>query len=238
MYRCPGQKNWLPTQKNIKTKWGRTDHIESITGERAQIRRQEIVDEAQEELDDAKQELSDAKAEIKEELGDAKKKLDDGQAELENARNRVADGKKQIKSAKAALKSKQKELERAKKEYQEGLEKWKDGKTEYSAGQKKFEKTEASAQKSIKQGEAGLKTYRQQLDVKQKDYQTLLGSIAAMEANPPKEPSAEWDVTLAAMKKQEKEAKKALSANWKRITIRRMLSFRSPRSSWKQENRD
>ncbi|MDE6957696.1 MAG: FtsX-like permease family protein [Lachnospiraceae bacterium] len=208
-----GAKELVAYTEEYKDKVGDVlDHIESITGERAQIRRQEIVDEAQEELDDAKQELSDAKAEIKEELGDAKKKLDDGQAELENARNRVADGKKQIKSAKAALKSKQKELERAKKEYQEGLEKWKDGKTEYSAGQKKFEKTEASAQKSIKQGEAGLKTYRQQLDVKQKDYQTLLGSIAAMEANPPKEPSAEWDVTLAAMKKQEKEAKKALSA--------------------------
>lgn len=188
------------------------DNIESITGERAQVRRQEIVDEAQKELDDAKKELADAKAEVEEELGDAKKKLDNGQAELENARNQVADGWKQIKSAKATLTSKQKELKNAEKEYRDGLKKWEDGKKEYSAGKKKFQKTKISAQKSIKQGEEGLKTYRRQLDAKQKDYQTLLDSIVAMEANPPEEPSAEWDAAFMSMKAQAQEAEKALSA--------------------------
>lgn len=206
-----GAKEMVAYTKEYEDKVERVqEHVEDITGERAQIRYREIVDEAQGEIEDAKNELADAKAEVRKELKDAKKKLDDGKEELDNAKNKVSDGKKQIKNAKATLASGQKEINNARKEYRIGLKKWKEGKKEYSAGKKAFEKTKASAGKRIKEGEAGLKKYRQQLDAKQRDYEKLLGAIAAMEGNPPQETSQEWLATLAVMKQQAKEGKKAL----------------------------
>ena len=85
----------------------RTDQLEPLSKERAQLRGDSIWDEAQEEIDKAKQELSDAEAEVAQELADAeaelsdaRKKLDDGWAEYRDGENtfnqEIADAEQEI----------------------------------------------------------------------------------------------------------------------------------------------
>ena len=103
---------------------GAEEQLESISGERQQIRYEEIMDEAQEEIDDARaeladaeQELEDGRAEAEAELADARKKLEDGQAEVDSgwqdladAREQLEDSRQQLTDSQAAIDQGQEEL--------------------------------------------------------------------------------------------------------------------------------
>lgn len=142
----------------------RTDQLEPLSKERAQLRGDSIRDEAQEEIDKAKQELSDAEAEVAQELADAeaelsdaRKKLDDGWAEYRDGENtfnqeiadaeqEISDGEKELADAWQELLDGENELKDARKElddgwvdYEEGREEYLDGLQDYYEGERKYE---------------------------------------------------------------------------------------------------
>lgn len=110
--------------------------LEVLGEERAKIRYNEIVDDANAELSDAQQEYDDAKADAEKELGDALKELQDAEKEIDENRQKLQDAKQELEDGRKALD---------------------DGWAEY--------RTEvADAQKQIDDGRAQISGYQSQLD--------------------------------------------------------------------------
>lgn len=188
-----------------------TENVEDITDDRADARKQDIVDEANEELEEAKEELADGKKKAKKELADAAKEIEDAKQQLADARQQLADGRVQIENAKATLNSKQKELDAAQAEYQSGLKKLEDGKAQYEAGQKEFKENKTKAE--LEQKESQMSVYRTELDNGWAGYRQLEQQIAAMESASVKEEEegyAQWKATLETLRAQAQETKKTL----------------------------
>ncbi len=130
---------------------GISAELESLGEERALVRYNEIIDEANGELADAQQEYDDAKSEADKELSDALRELEDGERELEEGRQELADGKKKLEDG-------QKELD--------------DGWAEY--------RTEtANAQKQIDDGWAQVSGYQAQIDSGLAQINSAQGQITA-----------------------------------------------------------
>ena len=99
-----------------------TQRLETAAEDRADLRYETLLSDAQTEIDDAQQELDDARAEADEELAegqqeldDARAELDDGWAELEEAKADLAqgeiDGQQELDDALAQLTDARKELD-------------------------------------------------------------------------------------------------------------------------------
>lgn len=159
------------------------ERIEDITGIRGEIRRQEILDEAQEKIDEARQELADGKAEADQKLGDAWKELEDAQAKIDDARAQIVDGKEQIASAKTTLSEKQKELDDAREEYDSGKKQWEEGLAQYEQGMAEFSASKPGAEEQIRQGEEGLADFRKGLDEGWVKYEKMEEGILQLEAS-------------------------------------------------------
>lgn len=159
------------------------ERIEDIIGIRGEIRRQEILDEAQEKIDEARQELADGKAEADQELGDAWKELEDAQAKIDDARAQIVDGKEQIASAKTTLSEKQKELDDAREEYDSGKKQWEEGLAQYEQGMAEFSASKPGAEEQIRQGEEGLADFREGLDEGWVKYEKMEEGILQLEAS-------------------------------------------------------
>lgn len=110
--------------------------LEELGEERAVVRYNEIIDEANAELSDAQKEYDDAKADADRELSDALKELEDAEKELDHGRQ---------------------ELEEAKKELE-------DGQKEIDGGWAEYRAEIANAQKEIDNGWAQIDGYQAQLD--------------------------------------------------------------------------
>lgn len=126
--------------------------LENFGKERAQIRYNEIVGEAQAELDDAKTQLEDAKTQLE----DGKKTLADGQKELEDAKEKakselakallqISDAEKELESGRLALAQgqlglaeAQTELAQAQTALEQGGQKLQQGQAEYDKGLAKY----------------------------------------------------------------------------------------------------
>ncbi len=185
--------------------------VEEMTDDRAEARRQDIVDEANEELEEAKEELADGKKKAKKELADAAEEIEDAKRQLADARQQITDGRTQIENAKATLNSKQKELDAAQAEYQSGLKKLADGKEQYEAGQREFKENRTKA--GLGQKESQMSAFRTELDNGWAGYRQLEEQMKAMESSPVKEEEegyAQWKATLETLKAQAQETKKAL----------------------------
>lgn len=119
------------------------DALEPLGDERAGLRYDEVIDEANKELDDAQKEFDDAEAEANQELADARQELDDGWQEyydgLATYEEESADAWQQIADAEADLPEALKELEDGEKEYADGVQKMADGKAEYWDGVKEWQ---------------------------------------------------------------------------------------------------
>ena len=126
------------------------DELKPLAEERAQIRYESIVDEANAKVDDAQRELDDARAEVEEELGkaerelaDARRKLDDGWAELDDAERTLAreqaDAQQQIDDGRQELADALQKLTDGEVEYERGLADWEDGKRRYEDGLAKYQ---------------------------------------------------------------------------------------------------
>ena len=162
--------------------------VETIAGERCEIRYAEVMDEAERKLADAKQELEDGKKEGESELADAKKELKDGEkeliegeSELEDARKELADGEKELADGeqeiadnKIMLTQKQQELEDGKAQLSDGWNQLNAGKQELATKEAEFNRVYASSMKEIKDGEKQLAKAEQQLADGQKKYEAGL----------------------------------------------------------------
>ncbi|WP_322173605.1 FtsX-like permease family protein [Acutalibacter caecimuris] len=125
--------------------------LEPFGEERATLRYEEIVAEANSELEEARQEFADAKADAEQELADARQKLEDGQKEID-------DGEKELADAKQALADGQKELEE---------------------GRATLERETANARQQIADGRAQISGYQAQIDRGREQIAAAQGQITA-----------------------------------------------------------
>lgn len=143
-----------------------TDQLEVLGKERASLRTDEVIGDANAELSDAKAEYNDAKAEAEEKLADAEKKLTDASRE-------IADGQKELADAKQQIDDNQLLLDRSKDQYN----------IEIPAGRKAIADAKAQLETSRAQLEAqrpALEASRAQLDAQNANLTALESGKAAL----------------------------------------------------------
>ena len=149
---------------------GVVDALEPLGKERAQLRRESLVDEATEKLDDAQAELDDAKAEAEQELSDAeaelaeaRQELDDGWAELSDAKRTLAeetaDAEQELADGRQELSDALKELQDGEVEYADGVKEYEDGLRDYQEGLAEYEDGLAEYQENRDKVDEGWEEY-------------------------------------------------------------------------------
>ena len=96
--------------------------LDAIKDERAKLRYDEIVGEAQAQLDDARAEYEKGKAEAEAELADAAQELETGRAELADARQQYTDGMVELENGRRELADGEQAYEEGKAEAQAELD--------------------------------------------------------------------------------------------------------------------
>ncbi|MGM9521421.1 MAG: FtsX-like permease family protein [Oscillospiraceae bacterium] len=155
--------------------------LTDFADERADIRYNDIIDEATEELNDGIAEYEDALAEYESERADAEQELDDAWKELEDARIQIEDAKKEISYGERALEAKESEgrqelyeaeddlskalqsLNDGEAEYAQGLSDYEDGLLQYNEGLAEYNENYAEYESGLKEYEDGLAEYEQWL---------------------------------------------------------------------------
>ena len=119
------------------------DGLEPLGEERAHLRQQSIVGEAQEEIDNAQRELDDAREKAEQELADARAELDDARSKLDDGWRDYYDGtatlERELRDGRAELADAKIRLEEAQEEYDSGLEQYNAGLEKYSQGLADYE---------------------------------------------------------------------------------------------------
>lgn len=133
------------------------DELEPFGDARAQLRHDDLVDEATEKLDDAQRELDDAKAEADEELGKAQKELRDARRKLDDGWKDYYDGQQELKDARAELDDAKIELDDGEMQYLNGMEEYEDALDEYEKGRAEYEDGLAQYEDGVKELESGEK---------------------------------------------------------------------------------
>lgn len=131
------------------------DELEPFGDARAQLRHDDLVDEATEKLDDAQKELDDAKAEADEKLGDARKELADARRKLDDGWKDYYDGQQELKDARAELDDAKIELDDGEMQYLNGMEEYEDALDEYEKGKAEYEDGLAQYEDGVKELESG-----------------------------------------------------------------------------------
>ena len=156
------------------------DSLEDFADVRAQLRHDELVEEATEKLDDAQKELDEAKAEADEKLGDAEKELKDARKKLDDGWRDYRDGQQELADSRVKLDDTKAELENGEQEYQDGLAKYEEavaeyekGLAEYEDGRKKYEQS----QQQLNAGAQELAEGKKQLDEGQKQLDALGSTV-------------------------------------------------------------
>ena len=156
------------------------DSLEDFADARAQLRHDELVEEATEKLDDAQKELDEAKAEADEKLGDAekelkdaRKKLDDGWRDYRDGQQELADSRVKLDDAKAELENGEQEYQDGLAEYEEAVAEYEKGLAEYEDGRKKYEQS----QQQLNAGAQELAEGKKQLDEGQKQLDALGSTV-------------------------------------------------------------
>ena len=156
------------------------DSLEDFADVRAQLRHDELVEEATEKLDDAQKELDEAKAEADEKLGDAEKELKDARKKLDDGWRDYRDGQQELADSRVKLDDAKTELENGEQEYQDGLAEYEEavaeyekGLAEYEDGRKKYEQS----QQQLNAGAQELAEGKKQLDEGQKQLDALGSTV-------------------------------------------------------------
>lgn len=156
------------------------DSLEDFADARAQLRHDELVEEATEKLDDAQKELDEAKAEADEKLGDAekelkdaRKKLDDGWRDYRDGQQELADSRVKLDDAKAELENGEQEYQDGLAEYEEAVAEYEKGLAEYEDGKKKYEQS----QQQLNAGAQELAEGKKRLDEGQKQLDALGSTV-------------------------------------------------------------
>ena len=156
------------------------DSLEDFADSRAQLRHDDLVDEATEKLDDAQKELDDAKAEADEELGkarkelrDARRKLDDGWKDYREGQQELADSRVKLDDAKAELDDGEVKYLDGLREYQKALDDYERGRAEYEDGLAEYE----NGAKKLAEGERELAAGRSKLESGQQQLNSLATTV-------------------------------------------------------------
>lgn len=156
------------------------DELEPFGDARAQLRHDDLVDEATEKLDDAQKELDDAKAEADEKLGDAQKELSDARRKLDDGWKDYYDGQQELKDARAELDDAKIELDDGEMQYLNGMEEYEDALDEYEKGRAEYEDGLAQYEDGVKELESGEKELaagRRQLESGERQLEELAKTV-------------------------------------------------------------
>ena len=139
------------------------DSLEGLAEERAELRYQAVMSEAQGELDEARRELEEARAEVEQELADAEKKLAEAREELDKGWKEYYDGldtlDRELTEAGETLDSGLAELKQGELDYQDGLTKLREGKKTLADAQAEYEAGLAAFLEGKAKYESGLADY-------------------------------------------------------------------------------
>ena len=146
------------------------DPLTEALERRGEIRKDEVIAEAQAELDDAweeyedgRQELEETRAEVDAEIADAEAELADAEKKLADARTELEDGEKKLKALEEDPYSTQ-EIMDARKELDDGWAELERGEAEYTANLKEFRENEPEAQAKLLEAEYQLSLAKAELD--------------------------------------------------------------------------
>lgn len=157
------------------------NQIEDVTDERAEIRKQELVNEAQEKIDEAREELEQGRADAASEFADAAAKIADAEEQLTSGKAQITSGKKQIASAKNTLSKKERELEQAQNQYNAGLAQLQEGEAQYEAGLAQYEAAKPEAEAKIQTGREEIEKKKQKLAEAPAQLEQLKQMVAGLE---------------------------------------------------------
>ena len=156
------------------------DELEPFGDARAQLRHDDLVDEATEKLDDAQKELDDAKAEADEKLGDAQKELSDARRKLDDGWKDYYAGQQELKDARVELDDAKIELDDGEMQYLNGMEEYEDALDEYEKGRAEYEDGLAQYEDGVKELESGereLAAGRRQLESGERQLNSLAKTV-------------------------------------------------------------
>ncbi len=154
------------------------DGMEAFADERAVLRRETLVGDAQKEIDDAWAELNDVKADVEKELADALVELEDGRKELDDgweeyrdglkeledsvaeANQEISDGEKELADALVDLNDGEQKLLDGRKELDDGWKEYEDGVAEYYEGYEDYLEGKQEYEDGLKEYEDGLEELR------------------------------------------------------------------------------
>ncbi len=139
------------------------DSLEPLGSERAEIRYETLVGDAQTELDEAQAELDDARAEADQELADGRRELDDARKELDQGWADYREGRdtldRELDDARRTLADAARKLNDAQAELDDGRVQYQDGLARYREGLAQYEDGLARYQSGLAQHQAGLAEY-------------------------------------------------------------------------------
>lgn len=150
------------------------NRLEFLGDQRAQLRYDQVVGDAQAELDDAQAELDDARTEAEAQLADAQAELKDARAQLDKGWRDYKNGQttltQEINSGRAELSSAAQTLNNAQADYDAGLAQYNDGLVQYNAGLEEYEAGLAQYEQSA----APLEAQQAELDEAYAQYEAAL----------------------------------------------------------------
>ena len=150
------------------------DGLEPMGEARAQLRYDEIIDEAMEEIADAQQELADAEKEVAEEIAEAEQELADARKELDDGWYEYRKGKKELEEAYPDLVEGEEEL-------WDGYYELMDGEEEYADGLKQYEEGRAQFEEEYNKNLALLEQSKTQIDAGFKQIEDYYAGMTALE---------------------------------------------------------
>ncbi|MBQ7091446.1 MAG: ABC transporter permease, partial [Clostridia bacterium] len=140
------------------------DGLEPLGEVRAQLRYDEIIDEAMEEIAEAEQELADAEQEVADEIAEAEQELADARKELDDGWYEYRKGKKELEEAYPDLMEGEAELWDGYYELMDGEAEYDDGVKQYEEGLAKFEAERDKMLPQLEQGKAEIDAGFKQID--------------------------------------------------------------------------
>ena len=150
------------------------DGLDGLADQRAELRYDSVVGDAQAELDDARQQLDDAKTEAETELADAQAELADAREKLDDGWADYYDGQdtldREIRNGRQELADAKEQLERSEADLAEGRERYEDGLAQYQDGLKQYEDSLAQ----YKESKATLDGQQAQVDAGYAEYEAAL----------------------------------------------------------------
>ena len=150
------------------------DGLDGLADQRAELRYDSVVGDAQAELDDARQQLDDAKTEAETELADAQAELADAREKLDDGWADYYDGQdtldREIRNGRQELADAKEQLERSEADLAEGRERYEDGLAQYQDGLKQHEDSLAQ----YKESKAALDGQQAQVDAGYAEYEAAL----------------------------------------------------------------